>query len=97
MSTTDESTDLDEQTLLQFPPSAKLVIKVLEHHEKLSQQELHAKTYLPSRTVRYAIQRLQQEGFIDAEVNVRDARQRLYSLDDECKRELAVTDEPLDD
>jgi DNA-binding transcriptional regulator PaaX len=47
--------------------------------------------------VRYAIQRLQQEGFIDAEVNVRDARQRLYSLDDECKRELAVTDEPLDD
>lgn len=97
MSASDEPTDLDEKTLLQFPPSAKLVIKVLEHHEKLSQQELHAKTYLPSRTVRYALQRLQEEGFIDAEVNIRDARQRLYSLDDEYEQNVEVAREALDD
>jgi DNA-binding MarR family transcriptional regulator len=97
MSASNEPTGPDEKTLLQFPPSAKLVIKVLEHHEKLSQQELQARTYLPSRTVRYALQRLQEEGFIDAEVNIRDARQRLYSLDDEYEQNVEVAREALDD
>ncbi|MFP8890506.1 ArsR family transcriptional regulator [Natrialbaceae archaeon A-CW2] len=63
-----------------LPPSAKLVYLVLEHHDRMTQQELAAETMLPDRTVRHALDRLESVDSIDREISFRDARQSLYSL-----------------
>ena len=63
-----------------LPPSAKLVYKVLETSGKLTQKEIVKKTYLPSRTVRYALDRLRSENMIRESLCFRDARQSIYQL-----------------
>lgn len=64
----------------ELPPSAKLVAKVLEHNNAMTQQQLADKTLLPTRTVRYALNRLDQENVIDSRFSLSDARKRLYRL-----------------
>jgi DNA-binding MarR family transcriptional regulator len=65
----------------ELPPSAKLVAKVLEYNDTLSQSELADETLLPPRTVRYALSRLEDEDVVDSRFSFADARKRLYSLD----------------
>ncbi|MBV0926330.1 MarR family transcriptional regulator [Halomicroarcula limicola] len=76
-------------TLAELPPSAKLVLKVLEHaDEKLTQQMLTDETYMPRRTTRHALRKLGQVGFVEEEVHFGDARKRLYSLTDEYTQHI---------
>jgi DNA-binding MarR family transcriptional regulator len=63
-----------------LPPSAKLIIKVLESGSFLTQKEIINKTYLPSRTVRYALTRLKEENLLVRKFCFPDARQSLYGL-----------------
>ena len=63
-----------------LPPSAKLVAKVLDYNDTLTQSELAAETLLPPRTVRYALSRLEEAGVIDARFSFTDARKRVYTL-----------------
>ena len=63
-----------------LPPSAKLVAKVLEYNDTLTQSELAEETLLPPRTVRYALSRLEDAGVVDSRFSFSDARKRLYSL-----------------
>jgi DNA-binding MarR family transcriptional regulator len=65
----------------ELPPSAKLVAKVLEYNDTMTQQQIADETLLPSRTVRYALNRLDEENVIDSRFSFSDARKRLYSLD----------------
>ncbi|WP_049923006.1 MarR family transcriptional regulator [Halopiger djelfimassiliensis] len=65
----------------ELPPSAKLVAKVLEYNDTMTQQQIAEETLLPSRTVRYALNRLDEENVIDSRFSFSDARKRLYSLD----------------
>ncbi|GAB3026340.1 winged helix-turn-helix transcriptional regulator [Natronobiforma cellulositropha] len=64
-----------------LPPSAKLVAKVLEYNDTMTQQEIAEETLLPARTVRYALNRLDEENVIDSRFSFSDARKRLYSLE----------------
>ena len=63
-----------------LPPSAKLVAKVLEYNDTLTQSELAEETLLPPRTVRYALSRLEDADVVDSRFSFCDARKRLYSL-----------------
>jgi len=88
MSTTDadpvpeEDTAVDEWAAVRdLPPSAKLVAKVLEYEDTLSQSELAEETLLPARTVRYALSRLEDAEVVDSRFSFTDARKRLYTLD----------------
>ncbi|ELY60225.1 MULTISPECIES: MarR family transcriptional regulator [Natronococcus] len=65
----------------ELPPSAKLVAKVLEYNDTMTQQQIAEETLLPARTVRYALNRLDEEHVIDSRFSFSDARKRLYSLD----------------
>ncbi|NGM71486.1 MarR family transcriptional regulator [Natronolimnobius sp. AArcel1] len=65
----------------ELPPSAKLVAKVLEYNDTMTQQQIADETLLPSRTVRYALNRLEEENVIDSRFSFSDARKRLYTLD----------------
>jgi transcription initiation factor IIE alpha subunit len=57
-----------------------LVLKVLESGILLTQKEIVNRTYLPSRTVRYALSRLKEERLLQERFYFQDARQSLYGL-----------------
>lgn len=69
-----------ESAVADVPPSAKLVLKVLEYNGGMTQKELVDRTRLSQRTVRDAIKRLQKRGIIEKGVYAPDARQSLYTL-----------------
>ncbi|MDD5143492.1 winged helix-turn-helix domain-containing protein [Methanoregula sp.] len=54
--------------------------KVLESGEQLTQKDLIRETALPSRTVRYALDRLRDENLLVERHYFVDARQSLYGL-----------------
>jgi DNA-binding MarR family transcriptional regulator len=64
----------------ELPPSAKLVAKVLDYNDTLTQSQLAEETLLPPRTVRYALTRLEDEDVVDSRFSFSDARKRLYTL-----------------
>ena len=68
-------------SIRELPPSAKLVAKVLEYNETLTQSQIAEETLLPDRTVRYALNRLDEEGIVDSRFSFSDARKRIYTLD----------------
>ncbi|MFW5965729.1 MAG: ArsR family transcriptional regulator [Halodesulfurarchaeum sp.] len=66
--------------LEELPPSAKLVYKVLEYDGPLTQKRIVEQSMLSARTVRYALDRLDDCECIDERVYFQDARQSLYTL-----------------
>lgn len=73
----------DTSCLDDLPPSAKLVYKVLEYDGPLTQKRIVEETMLSARTVRYALERLEDCDYIEKSVYFQDARQSLYDLDTE--------------
>lgn len=71
----------EEESLDDLPPSAKLVFKVLEYNGPLTQKGIVQESMLSARTVRYALERLENIGIVDEDVYFADARQNLYQLD----------------
>jgi DNA-binding MarR family transcriptional regulator len=80
--TTGSEGDSDEgwEAVRELPPSAKLVAKTLEYNDALTQSQLAEETLLPSRTVRYALNRLEEVGVVDSRFSFSDARKRIYTL-----------------
>ena len=69
------------EAVQELPPSAKLVAKVLEYNDTLTQSQIAEESLLPDRTVRYALNRLDDEGIVNSRFSFSDARKRLYTLD----------------
>ncbi len=74
------SDDEYRDRLIELPPSAKLVAKVLEGDSPLSQGQLAEESLLPDRTVRYALNRLEEVGIVGSRYSFRDARKQVYYL-----------------
>ncbi|WP_299264101.1 MarR family transcriptional regulator [Halorientalis sp.] len=68
------------ERLRELPPSAKLVAKVLEGDAPLSQGQLAEESLLPDRTVRYALNRLEESDLVGSRYSFRDARKQVYYL-----------------
>ncbi|PSQ50536.1 ArsR family transcriptional regulator [Halobacteriales archaeon SW_7_65_23] len=68
------------ERLRELPPSAKLVVKVLETDGPLPQGELAEESLLPDRTVRYALNRLDEEELIESRRSITDPRKQVYTL-----------------
>ncbi len=74
--------DSDGEELTDLPPSAKLVYKVLEYHGAMTQKSIVEESMLSARTVRYALERLEDIDIVSEDVYFADARQNLYELTD---------------
>jgi predicted transcriptional regulator len=89
--------DSDEERLVDLPPSAKLVFKVLEYNGTLTQKGIVEESMLSARTVRYALERLEGIGAIDEDVYFADARQNLYEITGpptaESEADAAISDD----
>jgi DNA-binding MarR family transcriptional regulator len=70
----------DKRSITDAPPSAKLVYKVLQYNGSLTQKGIVEKSMLSQRTVRDAIDRLEELGIVRESVYIPDARQNLYEL-----------------
>jgi DNA-binding MarR family transcriptional regulator len=68
------------ERLRELPPSAKLVAKVLETEAPLSQGRLAEESLLPDRTVRYALNRLEDSDLVGSRYSFKDARKQVYYL-----------------
>ena len=68
------------ERLRELPPSAKLVAKVLEDEAPLSQGQLAEESLLPDRTVRYALNRLEEQDLVESRYSFHDARKQVYFL-----------------
>lgn len=77
---TDAPTDNGWDEVADLPPSAKLVAKVLEYNDQLTQSQLAEESLLPPRTVRYALNRLEEIDVVDSRFSFTDARKRVYAL-----------------
>jgi len=71
---------LDPETSEDLPPSCLLVAKVLEYEGPLTQGQIATEARLTPRTVRYALDRLDENGLIDKSPYLPDARKDLYEL-----------------
>ncbi|WP_277540497.1 MarR family transcriptional regulator [Haloarcula laminariae] len=75
-----EEEDTGWDAVADLPPSAKLVAKVLEYNDSLTQSQLAEETLLPPRTVRYALTRLEDVEVVSSRFSFSDARKRIYTL-----------------
>jgi len=84
----------DDETLDDLPPSAKLVYKVLEYDGPLTQKGIVEESMLSPRTVRYALERLDEIDIISEDVYFADARQNLYELSERSaeQADAAISD-----
>ena len=92
MADTDGSESLDD-----LPPSAKLVYKVLEYDGPLTQKGIVQESMLSARTVRYALERLENIGIVDEDVYFADARQNLYQLNEPIEADGGVDSEETEE
>lgn len=70
----------EDQSLRDLPPSAKLVLKVLEYNGGLTQKQIVEESRLSQRTVRDALDRLESADVVEKDVYIPDARQNIYRL-----------------
>jgi len=86
--------ETDGEAISDLPPSAKLVFKVLEYKGPLTQKGIVEESMLSARTVRYALERLEEVGVVEEDVYFADARQNLYELnvEDVEQTEQAISD-----
>ncbi|WP_020221501.1 MarR family transcriptional regulator [Halarchaeum acidiphilum] len=84
---------MNEETVQDLPPSAKLVLKVLEYNGGLTQKEIVEKSRLSQRTVRDALERLQENDVVQKDIYIPDARQNLYQLAVETESDAEASDE----
>lgn len=85
-----------EETVRSLPPSAKLVYKVLEYNDGLTQKGIVEKSRLSQRTVRDALDRLQEADVVEKTIYVPDARQNLYQLSMESSAEEDLAEPTTD-
>ncbi len=86
--------DSDGEGLSDLPPSAKLVYKVLEYNGAMTQKGIVEESMLSARTVRYALERLEEIEIVSEDVYFADARQNLYELTETGRSATNGTPDP---
>ncbi|MEF8842643.1 MAG: winged helix-turn-helix domain-containing protein [Haloarculaceae archaeon] len=89
--------DSSAEAIADLPPSAKLVYKVLEYNGGMTQKDIVEESMLSARTVRYALERLEEIDAVSEDVYFADARQDLYEITPEAMVEAAADTAAADD
>lgn len=63
-----------------IPPSAKLVVEILDYEGTLTWSQIAEGSFLSPRTVRYVLSRLEDEDAVGSRFLFPDMRKRLYAL-----------------
>lgn len=63
---------------VELSPATKLVLKVLQLNGWMTQADITKETYLPTRTVKYAIRNLREKKVIKEKPDLDDLRKKYY-------------------
>jgi DNA-binding MarR family transcriptional regulator len=63
---------------VELSPATKLVLKILLLNGWVTQEEIIKETYLPPRTVKYAIRNLREREVLEEKPNLDDLRRKYY-------------------
>lgn len=79
-----EAVQVDRFRFGRLPESARRVFEAIMEAGPLTHAELRDRTDMPPRTVRYALKRLKDEGFVDARCSLRDCRTCYFFVHQKC-------------
>jgi len=71
----------EDGDLSNLPPSAKLVIKVIEHEGEMDKEEICERARLPPSTTQYALKKLVEEDVVEVKVGEGEGRRLVYSAE----------------
>ncbi|WP_135823696.1 rhodanese-like domain-containing protein [Halorussus ruber] len=77
-----------EEILVDLPPSSKFIFHVLSREGSMTLKQITEETLLCSRTARYGLTQLEEEGLVEAAPALRDGRQTCYSV---SRRSIGTT------
>lgn len=75
-----EAVHFDGHAFLRLPESARNVFLAVREEGPADHEDLQARTGLPARTVRFAVKRLRDEGWLDARSSLRDSRKCYFFI-----------------
>jgi predicted transcriptional regulator len=87
-----DAVQVDRVKFGRLPESARTVFEAVKAEGPLTHAELREKTGIPPRTIRYAVKRLKDEGFIDTRCSLRDCRTCYFFVHKRCVGVEALED-----
>lgn len=87
-----EAVRVDEERFGRLPGSAQRVFHAVKDEGPLTHADLRRRTGLPPRTIRFAVKRLREEGFVDARSSLRDCRTCYFFVSRDCVEDDAIAD-----
>jgi predicted transcriptional regulator len=79
-----EAVTVDRVRFGRLPESARRVFEVIKDQGPVTHKELRALTSIPPRTIRYAVKRLRDEGFVDTRCSLQDCRTCYFFVHKRC-------------
>jgi DNA-binding transcriptional ArsR family regulator len=79
-----EAVHVDPVRFGKLPASAQRVFHAIRDHGPVTHQTLRQHTEMPARTIRFAVKRLKDEGFVDARCSLRDCRTCYFFVHKRC-------------
>jgi len=79
-----EGGEPDPLRFVALPPSARSVFTAVRDAGPLTHPQLRERTGLPPRTIRFAVRRLQDEGFLEARCSLQDCRTCTFFVTHRC-------------
>jgi DNA-binding transcriptional ArsR family regulator len=67
-----------------LPESARAVFAAVKELGPLTHADLRARTGMPARTIRFAVARLKEAGFLDVRCSLRDCRTCYFFVNKRC-------------
>lgn len=79
-----EAVQVDRVRFGRLPPSARRVFEAIKVGGPMTHVELRDNLEMPPRTVRYALKRLRDEGFVESRCSLRDCRTCYFFVHRTC-------------
>lgn len=76
-----EAVRIEPMEYARLPESARRVFESVLDHGPLTHTDLRRLTRMPARTIRFAVQRLRREAYLDSRTSLRDARTCYFFVD----------------
>ena len=87
-----EAVRVDADRFDRLPDSARRVFGAVMDDGPLTHADLRHRTGLPPRTIRFAVKRLREEGFVDARSSLKDCRTCYFFVSRDCVEHGALED-----
>jgi DNA-binding transcriptional ArsR family regulator len=87
-----EAVHVDPVRMGRLPESCRSVFEAVRQLGPLTHTDLRERTGMPPRTIRFAIARLKEEGFLDVRCSLRDCRTCYFFVNKRCVGVEALED-----